>query len=127
MENLSVAFDERLDTEFLQSIYENDMEHALIVFSQFLQMTPPLMKEIEESYVSGSVEPFRQKVHKIKPVFSFVGLTQLTGKAEILEKKCKDITHICDVSDSYKELKNQYSEGFLIIENEVKRLNEQIN
>jgi HPt (histidine-containing phosphotransfer) domain-containing protein len=127
MENLSVAFDERLDTEFLQSIYEDDMEHALIVFSQFLQMTPPLMKEIEETYVSGAVEPFRQKVHKIKPVFSFVGLTQLTGKAEILEKKCKEISQTYAVSDLYEELKNQYFEGFPIIESEVKRLKEQIN
>ncbi|HET7116122.1 MAG TPA: Hpt domain-containing protein [Hanamia sp.] len=124
MENLSIEFDQRLDIEFLQSIYEDDMEHALIVFSQFLQMAPPLMKEIEESYKSGVVEPFRQKVHKMKPVFSFVGLTQLTEKAEILEKKCKEISLIYEISDLYNELKNQYSESFPIIQNEVKRLEE---
>lgn len=127
MENLSVVFDQRLNIEFLQSIYEDDIEHALVVFSQFIQMAPSLMKEIEASYESGAVEPFRQKVHKIKPVFSFVGLTQLTAKAEILEKKCEDISLINELDDQYKEFKNQYFEGFPIIQNEVKRLEKQIN
>lgn len=127
MENLSIVFDQRLDIEFLQSIYEDDIEHALIVFSQFLQTAPALMKEMEESYISGEVERFRQKVHKMKPVFSFVGLTKLTAKAEVLEKKCKEVSGIYDVSELYKELKDQYSEGLPIIENEVNRLKEQVN
>lgn len=127
MENLSIIFDQRLNIEFLQSIYEDDVEHALMVFSQFLEMAPSLMKEIEVSYESGVVESFRQKIHKIKPVFSFVGLTELTAKAEILEKKCKEISLIAEISNQYKEFKNQYSEGFPIIQNEVKRLEEQIN
>lgn len=127
MKNFPFAFDERLDTEFLLSIYEGDTEHASIIFSQFLQMAPALMKEIDESYHTGIVESFRQKVHKLKPVFSFVGLTQLTIKAEILEKKCKETSHIHEVSDMYKDLKYNYSQNFPIIENEVKRLNEQIN
>lgn len=124
MENHSLIFDKRLDNDFLQSLYEDDIEHATTVFSQFLEMSPSMMKEIEESYQSGSVEPFRQKVHKLKPVFSFVGLTHLTHKAEILEKKCKEISQIEHISYLYKELKDDYFRNFPIIENEVKRLKE---
>ena len=127
MENRPFAFDQRLNTEFLQSLYEDDIEHAMIVFSQFLQMAPAMMKEIDENYQSGVIENFRQKVHKLKPVFSFVGLTQLTDKAEILEKKCKEVSQIYDVSYLYKELQHHYSLDFPIIENEVKRLKEQQN
>ena len=47
MENISLLFDQRLDNEFLQSIYEGDAEHAMVVFSQFLQMVPPMMKDID--------------------------------------------------------------------------------
>jgi HPt (histidine-containing phosphotransfer) domain-containing protein len=127
MENVSLVFDQRLDTEFLQSIYEDDMEHAMMVFSQFLHMAPALMGEIEESFQSGAVESFRQKVHKIKPVFSFVGLTNLTQKAEVLEKKCKEVSKIHEVSDLYHELKKQYSQGFPIIEKEAKRFEKPVN
>jgi|SRR6185437_412530 len=127
MENDSLIFDQRLDNEFLQSIYEGDAEHAMVVFSQFLQMVPPMMKDIDESYKAGIVEDFRKKVHKVKPVFSFVGLTTLTKKAELLETKCKEVSEISDISNLYKELKNQYSLGFPIIEKEVKRLKKQVN
>lgn len=85
-------------------------------------MAPALVKEIDESYQDGVVESFLQKVHNAKPVFSFVGLTGLTGKAEELERKCKEVFGVFEVSDLYNELKNQYSHGFPIIEKEVKRL-----
>lgn len=127
MKNESLTFDQRLDTEFLGSLYEDDIEHALTVFSEFLQMGPAMMKEIDESYQAGVVENFRQKVHKVKPVFSFVGLTYLTEKAEILEKKCKEASQIFDIGPLYKELKYHYSKDFPIIENETKRLKEQLN
>ncbi|HEY5461766.1 MAG TPA: hypothetical protein VIJ95_00800 [Hanamia sp.] len=127
MENHSLTFDQRLDTEFLESLYEDDIEHAMTVFSEFLKMAPAMMNEIDESYESGIVESFRQKVHKLKPVFSFVGLTYLTEKAEILEKKCKEVSQLYDISPLYKELKYHYSKDFPIIENETKRLKEQLN
>lgn len=122
MENHTLIFDQRLDNEFLQSLYEDDAEHAITVFSQFLDMAPAMMKEIEESYQSGSVEIFRQKVHKLKPVFSFVGLTHLTEKAEILERKCKEVSQINHINYLYKELKDNYSNAFPIIKNEAERL-----
>lgn len=127
MENVSIIFDQRLDNEFLQSIYENDIEHAVTVFTQFLQTAPAMMKEIDDNYKSGVTENFRQKVHKLKPVFSFVGLTNLTNKAEILEKKCKEISQINELSFFYKEFQTQYSREYPIIENEAKRLKEQLN
>ena len=127
MENPSLPFDQRLDNDFLVSIYEDDMEHAFIIFGQFLKMAPGLMKEIEESYRGGVVEDFRKKVHKLKPVFSFVGLTSLTKQAELLETKCKEVSDIHFLNDQYIELKDQYSIGFPIIEKEVKRLEKKVN
>lgn len=127
MENSNLAFDQRLDNDFLQSIYEGDVEHAMVVFSHFLKMVPPMMKDIDESYTEGVVEDFRKKVHKLKPVFSFVGLTELTRKAELLETKCKEVSKIYDLSDLYMELKNQYFLGFPIIEKEVKRFERIVN
>ena len=127
MKPSSFTFDQRLDSEYLETLYEDDTEYASMIFTQFLETAPGLMDEIEESYVSGTVEVFRQKVHKLKPAFSYVGLTQLTVKAETLEKKCKEVSNISSVSDLYMELKFGYSENITIIENEVKRLNEQLN
>lgn len=127
MKDLNITFDPMLDAEFLYSIYEDDIEHIMMIFTEFLKNVPGMMKEIDESFEEGDVEIFRQKIHKVKPVFSFVGLTHLTEKAEFLEKKCTEINKIFEVTPLYNELKDQYSDGFPIIENEVKRLEEQVN
>jgi len=127
MENLQNAFDSRLDNNLLFELYEGDMEHAAMVFEQFLKTSPIQMREIEDSFQEGEVELFRQKIHKMKPVFSFVGLSDLTHTAEILEKKCKEIFRIGEIESLYLHLKTEYLKGISIIQNESKRLEEQIN
>lgn len=115
-------FDERLDREFLESMYEGDRDHAQMVFEQFLQLAPAQMQEIDTEYRQGQLEDFRQKVHKIKPVFSFVGLTQLTSLAESLEKHCKTATTQTDIQVLYDDLKNQYEQFLPVIQQEYSRL-----
>ena len=122
MNNISFVFDQRLDTEFLNSIYEDDSEHAAIVFEQFLKVAPVQMKEIEECYAAGETEPFRQRVHKLKPVFSFVGLTGVTSLAETLEKKCKEIYSLSEVAGMYEEFRRKYAEFLPVIEGELSRM-----
>ena len=127
MNNVPFAFSDKLDREFLFNIYENDNEHASMIFEQFLQTAPRLMDEIDACFATGNVESFRQKVHKLKPSFSFVGLTKLTTEAESLEKGCLETSDINDVALAYVVLKNHYEESYPIIQNELQRLKEQIN
>lgn len=125
METAAWIFDENLDAEFLYALYGNDTAHALMVFNDFLKSTPEMMKEIEESYQKGEVENFRQKVHKVKPVFSFVGLTPITHKAEVLEQRCKQAYSIDELKSMYEELKYDYQKNISIVRNEVARLENQ--
>ena len=122
MANIEFSFDSRLDADFLKDVYEGDLEHVQMIFEQFVKLTPVQMNDIEDSFQTGAVENFRQKVHKLKPIFSFVGLTGLTTKAEILEKKCKEITNINEINNLYKDLKNNYAVFFPVIENELTRI-----
>ena len=127
MNDISFTFDQRLDGEFLKSIYEGDVEHASEIFSLFIDTVPGLVKDIDESFALGTIELLRSKVHQIKPTFSFVGLTNLTKNAELLEKRCQETSDIQDIKDLYNELKNNYSQSFPIIEKELERLKNQIN
>lgn len=112
----------RLDTEFLNSIYEDDSEHAVVVFEQFLINYPVLISEIEESYIAGDTELLRQKVHKLKPTLSFVGLTLAAAKAEMIEKKCKETYEVSQLSDLYNDLKMMLKEFIPAVEEEFKSL-----
>ena len=124
MDEARFAFDSRLDADFLDGLYEGDKEHASMVFEQFLQNIHTQLKEVEDNFNSGNAESFRQKIHKLKPVFSFVGLTPLTGKAELIEDQCKQNSSTGPLEELYKDFKNSIIEFIPIIEKELVKLKE---
>jgi HPt (histidine-containing phosphotransfer) domain-containing protein len=123
MNTVIFKYNSRLDTIFLESIYENDHDYAATIFEQFLQSYPEQIEDVEKSFAQGNIDLFRRQIHKVKPTFSFVGLTGLTNKAEIIEKECTYITAIDAVSDLYHDFKNSLAELIPIVEGDLKRLN----
>lgn len=122
MDSEIFVFDSRLDGDFLRSIYEDDKEHAEMVFEKFLQSINIQLSEIEDSYSTGDPEIFRKQIHKLKPVLSFVGLTGLTNKAGIIENNCKEVTDTASLSELYIAFKNEITEMIPAIENDLIKL-----
>lgn len=118
-------FDDRLDGDFLSSIYEDDNEHAEMVFENFIASIQKLITELEDAYTSGEVELLRKKIHKIKPVLSYVGLTALTVKAENIEKNCLTITTINDLAGLYTTFINELNSMIPVVENDLIKLKAQ--
>ena len=116
------VFDSRLDGDFLNSIYEDDKEHAEMVFEKFLTSIRIQLREIDECYSSGDSEMFRKQIHKLKPVLSFVGLTKLTSKAAVIEDRCKDMAGTGLLSELYEGFKNELNEMIPVIENDLIKL-----
>ena len=77
-----------LDTDYLDSAYSGDIETAVMVFEQFLQELPSNTALIEESLAKQDVESFRHHIHKQKPGFSYVGMTDVTNAFHDLQSKC---------------------------------------
>lgn len=120
---MNFEFDKRLDCEVLNGIYEGDLEHAQLIFEDFLQMAPAQMAEIEKEFLEKNPMGFKQKVHKIKPVFTYVGLSNLTRKAELLENQSASIFSIEEIREPYQAFKSEYDEFLPIIAFELNRLN----
>lgn len=112
----------KLDADFLQSIYDNDNEHASIVFEQFLSSYTGQIKEMEEAFKAGDINLFRQKIHKIKPTFSFVGLTQLTKQAAAIESKCIEISNIQNLNKLFTDFIINLNEHIPLVKTEYKKL-----
>ena len=123
MPDTPIPYDHRLDAAFLESIYENDKEDAAFGFKQFLNGYNAQLNELEQSFMTGDVDIFRQKIHKLKPTFSFVGLTNITAKAEIIERKCHEAVEITMINDLYDDFKNNLFELIPVVRNEYNRLN----
>ena len=77
-----------LDRTYLEEAYANDAETAAMVFEQYLQDLPANVNLIVESVRGRDIERFRQHIHKQKPGFSYVGLTDVTQVFQDLQVKC---------------------------------------
>ena len=77
-----------LDTTYLEEAYANDAETAAMVFEQYLQDLQGNINLIVESLNGSDIERFRQHIHKQKPGFSYVGLTDVTRIFQDLQVKC---------------------------------------
>lgn len=123
MQNTPLTYDCRLDSAFLETMYENDKEDAAFGFEQFLNSYDSQFTELEQSFETGDVSMFRQKIHKLKPTFSFVGLTAITAKAEVIEKRCYETSEITAINDLYHDFKTNLFELIPVVKDEFDRLN----
>jgi hypothetical protein len=80
-----------LDAAYLDAAYAGDAETAIVVFEQYLQDLPANVNHIKESITKKDIERFRQHIHKQKPGYSYVGLTDVTQKFQELQVKCVTI------------------------------------
>src|SRR3712207_626865 len=76
-----------IDADYLDAAYADDAETAAIVFEQYLSDLPGNLEVLKESIRNGDVERFQHHIHKQKPGFSYVGLTDVTQKIQELQVK----------------------------------------
>jgi HPt (histidine-containing phosphotransfer) domain-containing protein len=85
------------DIAYLDEAYADDAETAATVFQQYLEEIPSGLAQLHESYKNADVECFRRHIHKQKPGFSYVGLTDVTKTLDDLHEKCREkndlVTH----------------------------------
>jgi HPt (histidine-containing phosphotransfer) domain-containing protein len=77
-----------LDTDYLDAAYADDAETASIVFEQYLADLPGNLEVLKQSIKDQDVKRFQHHIHKQKPGFSYVGLTDVTQKIQELQVKC---------------------------------------
>ena len=77
-----------LDVAYLEAAYANDAETAALVFEQYLADLPANVQLIRDSVHRKDIDRFRQHIHKQKPGYSYVGLTDVTEKFQELQIKC---------------------------------------
>ena len=77
-----------LDVDFLETTYCDDLATARKVFEVYLQSLALHLNALEESFLNNDIYLFRQMMNKLKPGFGFVGLTDVSGKIQDLERKC---------------------------------------
>ena len=126
MNNLKIAntfiFNAEIDANYLNSLYGDDFVYLQEVFETVLEDYQSLTDNIEYSYSSGNLTALRSAVHKIKPVFGFVGLTVVQQQCQHFEQICGTVSSPENISGDFETLKNKIFQSRQLIEEEKKKL-----
>jgi HPt (histidine-containing phosphotransfer) domain-containing protein len=96
-------FNEKIDSDYLHSLYEDDYQYIEEIFATTLTHFDGDLASIQAAYSAGDVAALKRAVHKIKPTFGFVGLTSV-------QQLCAAFEDICQKAGSTGELRDQYQQ-----------------
>ena len=116
------VFNEEIDASYLFSLYGDDFVYLQEIFDTVLNDFESLKDNIEYSYSSGNIAALKSAVHKIKPVFGFVGLTAIQEECQQFEARCGSVSSLDILSRDFETLKNRISQSKIVIEEEKKKL-----
>lgn len=115
-------FNEKINVDYLFSLYADDYPYIEEVFLVTLQHFDQDIAFIEAAYAGGSVADLKKGVHKVKPAFGFVGLTDIQQLCADFEDACLKASETEELKSGYKNLMASLEEGKMIVASEFRKL-----
>jgi hypothetical protein len=82
---LGFSFNEHLDEQCLDDIYEGDIRQARLVFEMFLMTTAVEFSDLNRDLLEKDATSIKRNLHKMKPNFKLVGLTYYYNQFSLIE------------------------------------------
>jgi len=120
--NVRFIFSGGFDTEYLWELYDNDINTIMEMFGSSIEA---IRAEVTNSIVhfrDGDPEALRRVFHKIRPVFSYVGLNYLQEQVHDFENKCSLTTGTESLSSDYERLVSMVYDAMSLLEQELERM-----
>ena len=120
-------FQSGLDNELLYELYESDYESTLQAFQIFLDELETNIKDLDQAFQQQNISSFQKIIHRCKPVFSYVGLSDLNNIFQGIEDQCNTITSLNEITPGFTELVVLIRASSPKIEKEKSRLHDFVN
>jgi Hpt domain len=117
------VFSAPINGNYIIELYAGDYVMIEETFADVLREYDVFVQRILTTYHEGDVPALKSAVHKIKPLFGFVGLTALQSQCLQFENACLYAT-ITQLADSFPALQSDLLGARGIIEIERSRLAE---
>lgn len=116
-------FSDAINSHYIIELYAGDYVMIEETFTDVLNEYEGFVQRIITSYRTQDRPALKSAVHKIKPLFGFVGLTPLQSRCLEFENSCLEASNE-QLSASFSVLEEQLLEARDIIEKEKGRLKE---
>jgi HPt (histidine-containing phosphotransfer) domain-containing protein len=117
------VFSAPINGNYVIELYAGDYIMIEETFADVLREYDAFVQRILTTYHEGDVPALKSAVHKIKPLFGFVGLTALQSQCLHFENACLSAT-ITQLADTFPALRSDLMGARAIIEKEKGRLTE---
>jgi HPt (histidine-containing phosphotransfer) domain-containing protein len=97
-------FNEKIDREFLFSLYEDDLLYIEEIFKTTLDQLSTVVPDIQATYNDNDVSQLKKLVHKIKPAFGFTGFLDTEKACKVFEDACHEGVNAVELSGLYHPL-----------------------
>lgn len=115
-------FNNKIDKDLLNSLYEDDYNYIEEIFSITLTQLKPDLVYLENEFAAGDIAQLRKVVHKIKPSFGFVGIPATQELCKKFEELCANANSVEQVKAEYIILHQQLVETVIAIESDYEKL-----
>ena len=123
-DNKAFIFNKDLDAQFLNELFDGDLEYAETVFGEFMKNLPDYWKEVEDAYHKQHIRELRTAVHKCKTLFGYVGSTDVQAFFQHFEHKCDQVRHVTEMKDDFEIMEQKKDMAHVLIGKEYNRLKE---
>jgi HPt (histidine-containing phosphotransfer) domain-containing protein len=117
-------FNEKLDSEYLFSLYEDDYQYIEEIFQTTLEHFDEDYNSIRNAYESNNLLELKKAIHKIKPTFGFVGLPFVQHICKEFEDLCQSATGSNELISEYQQIVTTLAESKDLIASEYNKLKE---
>jgi hypothetical protein len=119
--NNSFTFSDAIDSQYIIDLYAGDYTMIEETFSDVLREYDEFVQGIFTTYHENNVAAMKSAVHKIKPLFGYVGLTTQQSRCLQFENSCLAMTPE-ELAKAFAPLERILLEAKSIIEKERQRL-----
>ena len=120
--NAYFIFNKSINADYLHSLFEYDYEYMGQIFESSAKELKDTLAKLPSQFDIIKKEELRRNIHKIKPIFGFVGLIEIQEECLLFEENCKKNTINHELSTQYNTLFGVLHLGLDIIEKESVRL-----
>jgi HPt (histidine-containing phosphotransfer) domain-containing protein len=121
LSDTTFSFSPPIDGKYLFDLYAGDYVMIEETFADVLKDYDDFVQVIFSSYQAKNIPALKSAIHKIKPLFGFVGLLSIQAQCQDFENACQRAT-FPELADSFNTLKISVLEARSIIEKEKVRL-----
>ena len=96
-------FNEKIDSNYLYSLYEDDYQYIEEIFGTTLTHFDDDLRAIQRAFTAGNISDLKKAIHKMKPTFGFCGLP-------MVQETCKEFEDFCQKATTSNELTSEYQQ-----------------